>query len=129
MTTWKPLLPQGSLIGTSVLPSLLTPLPQKPFVRLTLPFWGVYPLVVLGVLCYITIMENNKEQMNTNQKVYAVIGGYDYEGEVFRSLRLFDAFSSAQSYSETLKEEGFDYVKLEVKDIFFGSTISHLKIA
>ena len=67
--------------------------------------------------------------MNTNQKVYAVIGGYDYEGESFHSLRLFDAFSSAQAYSEVLKEESFDYVKIEVKDIFFGSTMSHLKIA
>jgi len=85
--------------------------------------------VVLGFLCYIKNMENNEVQLNTNQKVYAVIGGYDYEGESFHSLRLFDAFSSAQSYSETLKEEGFDYVKLEVKDILFGSTISHLKIA
>jgi len=84
--------------------------------------------VVLGFLCYIKNMENNEAQLNTNQKVYAVIGGYDYEGESFHSLRLFDAFSSAQAYSETLKNEGFDYVKLEVKDIFFGSTISHLKI-
>ena len=67
--------------------------------------------------------------MNTNQKVYAVIGGYDYEGQSFDSLRLFDAFSSAQAYSEALKEGGFDYVKIEVKDIFFGSTISYLKIA
>ena len=67
--------------------------------------------------------------MNTNQKVYAVIGGHDYEGESFHSLRLFDAFSSAQAYSEALKEESFDYVKIEVKDIFFGSTMSHLKIA
>ena len=46
-------------------------------------------------------------------KVYAVIGGFDYEGEDFKSLRLFDCFSTANAYLVYLEEqEGYDYSKM-----------------
>jgi hypothetical protein len=49
-----------------------------------------------------------------NPSCYAVIGGWDYEGECFHSLRLFDCKSAAVEYGEHLKDDGFDYVKMDV---------------
>ena len=49
-------------------------------------------------------------------KFYAVIGGWDYEGENFDSLRLFDDLIHAQQYKEQLVEE-YDYVILDIKVI------------
>ena len=58
-------------------------------------------------------------------KVYAVIGGYDYEGENFKSLRLFDCFSSAVAYQKHLEEnEGFDYAILETREVCLESAIA-----
>lgn len=51
-------------------------------------------------------------------KVYAVIGGWDYEGEDFKSLRLFDCFSMATAYMQDLEEvEGFDYAILDTREV------------
>jgi hypothetical protein len=51
-------------------------------------------------------------------KVYAVIGGFDYEGEDFKSLRLFDCFSTANAYLVHLEEqEGYDYSKMDVREV------------
>lgn len=59
---------------------------------------------------------------------YAVIGGWDYEGECFDSLRLFDCKSAAVEYSEHLKDhEGFDYVKMEVRLIEELPALNHLQ--
>ena len=58
-------------------------------------------------------------------KVYAVIGGYDYEGENFKSLRLFDCFSSATAYQKHLEEvEGFDYAILDTREVNVESAIA-----
>jgi hypothetical protein len=55
-------------------------------------------------------------------KVYAVIGGIDYEGENFKSLRLFDCFSTATAYMKHLEEvEGFDYAILETREVIMES--------
>jgi hypothetical protein len=52
------------------------------------------------------------------QKVYAVIGGWDYEGESFDSLCLFDCWSTADAYREHLCEnEGYDYARMEIKEV------------
>ncbi len=52
------------------------------------------------------------------QKVYAVIGGWDYEGESFDSLRLFDCHSTAEAYYQQLTEvEGYDYAMIQVREI------------
>ena len=51
-------------------------------------------------------------------KVYAVIGGFDYEGEDFQSLRLFDCFSTATAYMVELEEnQGYDYSKMDVREV------------
>lgn len=50
-----------------------------------------------------------------NPSCYAVIGGWDYEGESFDSLRLFDCKSAAEEYKEHLQDEGFDYVRMDVR--------------
>ena len=55
------------------------------------------------------------ETMN-NPKCIAVIGGTDYEGEAFRTLRLFDCQSTADLYKAELERE-FDYVLMEVQEI------------
>jgi hypothetical protein len=58
-------------------------------------------------------------------KVYAVIGGIDYEGENFRSLRLFDCFSTATNYMRHLEEvEGFDYAIMEVREVCMESALA-----
>ena len=57
----------------------------------------------------------NNETMN-NSKCIAVIGGTDYEGESFRTLRLFDCQSTADLYKAELERE-FDYVLMEVQEI------------
>ena len=51
-------------------------------------------------------------------KAIAVIGGWDYEGQDFDSLRLFDCQSTADLYKAELEREfEFDYVLMEVKEI------------
>ena len=57
-------------------------------------------------------------------KVYAVIGGYDYEGESFRSLRLFDCFSTADAYLKHLEGEGFDYALMETRKVCMESALA-----
>ena len=57
-------------------------------------------------------------------KVYAVIGGFDYEGEDFKSLRLFDCFSTANAYRVYLEEqEGYDYSKMDVREVNIESAL------
>ena len=51
-----------------------------------------------------------------NSKCIAVIGGIDYEGEAFRTLRLFDCQSTADAYKAELEQE-YDYVLMEVQEI------------
>ena len=54
--------------------------------------------------------------------VYAVIGGYDYENQVFASLQLFDCKSSAEQYKTKL-EKDYDYVLIRVLEINMESAI------
>ncbi len=55
-------------------------------------------------------------------KVYAVIGGYDYEGESFHSLRLFDCKSAADAYRQHLTDvEGYDYTMMEIREVCMES--------
>jgi hypothetical protein len=64
--------------------------------------------------------------MNTAQtqmQVYAVIGGFDYEGESFESLRLFDCRSTAEAYRQQLEDDGYDYVMMVVREIEMQSAI------
>ena len=55
-------------------------------------------------------------------KVFAVIGGYDYEGEQFDSLRLFDCFSAASAYLVEV-EADYDYSRLETREIIMESAL------
>lgn len=58
-------------------------------------------------------------------KVYAVIGGFDYEGEDFKSLRLFDCFSTAVEYMHHLEEvEGFDYSVMDTREVSMESALA-----
>ena len=50
-------------------------------------------------------------------KVYSVIGGNDFEGEDFDSLKIFMSESSALDYKIELIEEKFDYVLIEVREV------------
>lgn len=50
-------------------------------------------------------------------KVYAVIGGNDYEGENFDSLKIFMSESSALDYKIELEKELYDYVSIEVREV------------
>jgi len=69
-------------------------------------------------------MNTNPEQMQTI-KVYAVIGGIDYEGENFKSLRLFDCFSTATAYLKQLEEvDGYDYSMMDTREVCMESAIA-----
>jgi len=57
-------------------------------------------------------------------KVYAVIGGWDYEGEDFSSMRLFDCWSSADAYREQLCEDLHDYALMQVREVNMQSAIA-----
>lgn len=57
---------------------------------------------------------------------FAAIGGADYEGESFRSLRFFGNLESAIDYARVLLDQGSDYAyvtgvradgSLELKDV------------
>ena len=68
------------------------------------------------VKCLYSVTTKPKLKM-TITKVYAVIGGYDYEGEVFKSLRLFDCFSAANAYMVELEDGFYDYVLLDTREV------------
>jgi hypothetical protein len=58
-------------------------------------------------------------------KVYAVIGGNDYEGEDFDSLRLFDCYSTADAYMRHLEEvDGYDYAKMDTREVCMESALA-----
>jgi hypothetical protein len=58
-------------------------------------------------------------------KVYAVIGGWDYEGESFDSLRLFDCRSTAVAYHKELtKVKGYDYALMREQDVIMESALA-----
>jgi len=71
-----------------------------------------------GSIEYLRLMEHTAfTAMNTTQ-VYAVIGGADYEGEDFDTLRLFDSKEMAEAYAESLDHElCIDYVLTKVKNV------------
>jgi len=57
-------------------------------------------------------------------EVYAVIGGINYEGEQFHSLKLFDCWSSADAYREHLiMNDGYDYARMELREVNMESAI------
>jgi len=57
-------------------------------------------------------------------EVYAVIGGTDYEGEDFDSLKLFDCKSTAEAYEIYLTENGgYDYALMKTKEVCMESAI------
>jgi len=59
-----------------------------------------------------------RPMMENNNIVIAVIGGADYEGEDFDTLRLFDSISKAKAYAEELENElGVDYVLVKEKSV------------
>lgn len=61
-------------------------------------------------------------------RVYAVIGGWDYEGEDFNSLRLFDFHSAAVAYSKDLvDEQGYDYSKCEMRWIEMQPSLKEIQ--
>lgn len=57
-----------------------------------------------------------------SRKVYAVIGGIDYEGEDFSTLRLFDCFSTATAYCEHLGEQ-MDYALMDTREVCMESAL------
>jgi hypothetical protein len=58
-------------------------------------------------------------------QVYAVIGGWNYEGESFDSLGLFDCKSTAEAYYQQLTEvDGFDYARMEVRNVEMKSLLA-----
>ena len=57
-------------------------------------------------------------------KVYAVIGGFDYEGESFKTLRLFDCFSTATAYMVELETGLYDYAFMETREVIMESALA-----
>ena len=77
--------------------------------------------------------------MNSNQmQVYVVIGGFNYDGESFDSLQLFDCKSTAEMYSKDLEDgennsglnaiyQQYDYVEMKLQNVIMHSMIAPLK--
>ena len=64
-------------------------------------------------------------EKSNQMQVYVVIGGHDYEGEDFNSLKLFDCKSAAEDYKNQLQDEwNYDYVYLEIKSVEMHSMIA-----
>jgi hypothetical protein len=61
---------------------------------------------------------------NNMMQVYSVIGGWQYEGEDFASLKLFDCKSTAEEYKNHLENEGFDYALMHIQSVIMESAIS-----
>jgi hypothetical protein len=57
-------------------------------------------------------------------KVHAVIGGWDYEGEDFKSLRLFDCWSTAVAYMHELESGFYDYALMDTREVIMESAIA-----
>jgi hypothetical protein len=76
----------------------------------------------LGPSNCISNVSTTPNQMQTSQ-VYAVIGGYQYEGEVFDTLKLFDCKSAAEKYKEELQND-CDYVLMKTKEVIMESAIA-----
>jgi hypothetical protein len=57
-------------------------------------------------------------------QVYAVIGGWDYEGQDFDSLKLFDCHSTAEKYYKELTEGFHDYAMIQVREVNMKSMIA-----
>jgi hypothetical protein len=63
-------------------------------------------------------------------QVYAVIGGWEYEGEHFDSLRLFDCRSAADLYRQELElDQGYDYARMEVREVCMESRVGELAVS
>jgi len=74
--------------------------------------------------------------MNSNQmQVYVVIGGFNYDGESFDSLQLFDCKSTAEMYSKDLEDgennsglnviyQQYDYVEMKLQNVIMHSMIA-----
>lgn len=41
---------------------------------------------------------------------FAAIGGHDYEGESFNSMRIFASYEAALDYARDILDHGYDYV-------------------
>ena len=52
-----------------------------------------------------------------------MIGGYNYEGEDFNSLKMFDCESKAKEYYAELVSDGYDYVLIEKREVCMDSAI------
>lgn len=55
--------------------------------------------------------------MALSTKVYVVIGGSDYEGDRFSTLRLFTCESTAEAYKADLSNE-YDYALLSRREVY-----------
>ena len=62
-------------------------------------------------------------ELSQMSKVYAVIGGWNYEGEHFDSLCLFDCKSAAEAYAQKLEEGDYEYALIETRTINMESAI------
>jgi hypothetical protein len=65
-------------------------------------------------------MENKGNAM----KVYAVMGGFDYEGECGYTLQLFDCKSAADAYAKELEDGCYDYAEIKTLNVQMQSAIA-----
>jgi hypothetical protein len=69
--------------------------------------------------CHTNSMKNENEM-----QVYAVMGGFNYEGECGYSLQLFDCKSAADAYAKELEEGDFDYAEIKTLNVQMQSAIA-----
>ena len=77
------------------------------------------PLAKGREACHTNSMKNENAM-----QVYAVMGGFNYEGECGYSLQLFDCKSAADAYAKELEEGDFDYAEIKTLNVKMQSAIA-----
>jgi len=77
------------------------------------------PLALPLETCHTNSMIKGNEM-----QVYAVMGGYDYEGECGYTLQLFDCKSAADAYAKELEEGCYDYAEIKTLNVQMQSAIA-----
>ena len=79
--------------------------PWPPGALCQLPKW-LMALDVGPQILYIRLMTKDNAYAFAQ---FSAIGGHDYQGEAFYSMRLFGNYESACDYARDLINEGYDY--------------------
>ena len=72
------------------------------------------------------LKSQSKREANGMNQVWAVVGGFEYDGECFDSLQLFDCYDEGVEYQKQLENDHYyDYAMIHKKDVNMHSMLQH----